>query len=117
MWESWSAVLPDGTPTSSSYNHYAFGCVADWMMRTLAGIRSEAPGFVRLRVNPDFACGLSRVSAAYDSVRGPIRVSWERKGNGVEVSVELPEGVQAVFGSGGTERPLWPGQNRFSLEL
>ena len=117
MWESWSAVLPDGTPTTASYNHYAFGCVADWMMRTLAGIRSEAPGFARVRIDPDFDCGLSRVSAAYDSVRGPIRVAWERAGNRATVRASVPAGVAAVFGGPEKERPLKPGENRFTLEL
>ncbi|MBR1623735.1 MAG: family 78 glycoside hydrolase catalytic domain, partial [Pseudobutyrivibrio sp.] len=27
MWESWGAVLEDGTTSTYSYNHYAFGCV------------------------------------------------------------------------------------------
>ena len=117
MWESWNAVLPDGTTTASSYNHYAFGCVADWMMRTLAGIRGEAPGFARLRVDPDFSCGLTGVSARYDSARGTISVRWNRKGNEIEARVVIPEGVEAVFGSGASERPLKPGENEIHVIL
>jgi alpha-L-rhamnosidase len=43
IWEGWEAIAPDGTVTDLSYNHYAFGCVDDWMYRRLAGLQLVAP--------------------------------------------------------------------------
>lgn len=113
MWESWSAILPDGTVTNSSYNHYAFGCVADWMMRKLAGIRSMAPGFSQLEIAPLFDCGLDQVEASYESVRGLIHVKWEKAENGeITITVQIPEGVEAVLVCGAERYPLESGLSR-----
>lgn len=98
MWESWSAILPDGTVTNSSYNHYAFGCVADWMMRKLAGIQNMAPGFTQIEIAPMFDCGLDQVEASYESLHGRIAVKWEKGENGTfTITAEIPEGVEAVL--------------------
>ena len=48
LWETWNAVLPDGTVQASSMNHFAFGCVGDWMMRRLACLLYTSP--------PGWAC-------------------------------------------------------------
>ena len=39
IWETWDAIRTDDVPTKVSYNHYSFGCVGDWMYRTLLGIQ------------------------------------------------------------------------------
>ena len=33
VWENWEAILPDGTVTTSSFNHYALGSVGSWIYR------------------------------------------------------------------------------------
>lgn len=33
IWESWGAISEDGTVSTYSYNHYAFGCIGEWMYR------------------------------------------------------------------------------------
>ena len=55
IWERWDSLLPDGTVNPSgmtSFNHYAFGAVADWMHRVVAGLAPAAPGYRRLRFAP-----------------------------------------------------------------
>ena len=59
MWENWMAILPDGSVTDSSYNHYAFGCVGDFIYRHIGGIQKAAPGYEKIRFAPDFSCGLT----------------------------------------------------------
>ena len=63
IWESWFAMDEDGEPFVSqmgeytftmSLNHYAFGCVDDWMFRSITGIDSIGPGFKRIRIAPRF---------------------------------------------------------------
>ena len=38
IWETWDAISPDGHVDIASFNHYAFGCVGDWMYRFVAGL-------------------------------------------------------------------------------
>ncbi len=47
IWERWDSMLPDGSINPgdmTSFNHYAFGAVADWLHRTVAGLAPAAPG-------------------------------------------------------------------------
>lgn len=117
LWETWNAVLPDGTVQASSMNHFAFGCVGDWMMRRLAGLQPTAPGFASVRIQPDFSCGLSRVKAHYDSIHGRIAVSWSRQDDEASLAVDLPQGVSAVLCIQGRERPLPPGHTQVQERL
>jgi len=46
-WERWDSLLPDGSvnPGSmTSFNHYAFGSVADWLHQKIGGLAIGAPG-------------------------------------------------------------------------
>lgn len=37
---------------SFSFNHYAFGCVLDWMVRETVGLKTLAPGFSKIEISP-----------------------------------------------------------------
>ncbi|GIJ54555.1 glycoside hydrolase family 78 protein [Virgisporangium aurantiacum] len=103
IWERWDSLLPDGTVNPgemTSFNHYAFGAVADWLHRVVAGLAPAAPGYRRVSVRPLPGGGLTHASAAFDSPYGRIAVSW-RRGSGVDserldVDVTVPPGVTAV---------------------
>jgi alpha-L-rhamnosidase len=91
VWEGWEAIRPDGTVTELSFNHYAFGCVDDWMYRRLAGLQLVEPAYRRSRIEPDFDCGLAWVSAHVDTPSGRLSSSWRRVADGhVELRVEVP---------------------------
>ena len=45
MWESWGAIAEDGAVSTYSYNHYAFGCVGEWMYRHIGGLQIIEPGY------------------------------------------------------------------------
>ena len=48
IWERWDSMLPDGTINPgpmTSFNHYAFGSIADWMHRTIGGLSALEPGY------------------------------------------------------------------------
>ncbi|GAA3681056.1 glycoside hydrolase family 78 protein [Arthrobacter ginkgonis] len=76
IWESWDAVAPDGTPRAVSMNHYAFGCVDDWLYRRVAGISPLSAGYREFLVEPDFTSGLSHVQASINSPYGRIEIAW-----------------------------------------
>ncbi|QKJ20888.1 family 78 glycoside hydrolase catalytic domain [Microbacterium hominis] len=97
MWENWAAIAPDGTPSATSFNHYAFGCVDDWLFRRIAGIRPTAPGYAEVVIEPDLDCGLSWVRAHVDTPRGRIQLAWER---GRTLELSLPPGVSGRVRTG-----------------
>lgn len=124
IWESWSAVAPDGTVGAMSFNHYAFGAVDDWMFRRLAGIEAAEPGFRRVRVAPLVDGPVDWAEGERLTPYGLVRVRWERCGEGdldaaptarprVRYEVELPAGVAGeLVGPDGAVVPLSPGPTR-----
>ena len=36
----------------NSYNHYAYGSVADWVFGVACGIQPAAPGYAEVRIEP-----------------------------------------------------------------
>ena len=95
MWEYWNGYAPDGTPDECSMNHFAFGCVGEYLYRSILGIDFAQPGFGTVRIAPDFGCGLTEVQGSYDSIWGEIGVRWKRDGELVSMQVTLPPDVEA----------------------
>lgn len=100
IWENWTAILPDGTRTKTSYNHFAFGCVGDFIYRRILGITALNPGYEKIRIMPDTDCGLTKVYGTFQSVYGEIEVSWEFYHQSGVLKAVLPPGVsgELVFG-------------------
>lgn len=95
MWEYWNGYAPDGTPDECSMNHFAFGCVGEYLYRSILGIDFARPGFGKVRIAPDFDCGLSEVDGSYDSIWGEIKVHWKRDGEMISMTVTIPPDVEA----------------------
>lgn len=95
MWETWNCIKEDGTRTHESYNHYAFGCIGEWMYETLAGIKMRKPGYRKFQIEPSFEYDLKSVSAEYESVYGTIRSEWKLEGKNGNLTVEVPVGCCA----------------------
>ena len=98
IWERWNSILPDGRihePDMNSFNHYAFGCVGEWLFGVVAGIAELESGFRRIliRPNPD---GLEFVRASYESVRGRIGVEWRKEGDRFHLLVTIPANTTAL---------------------
>ncbi|MDO4866663.1 MAG: family 78 glycoside hydrolase catalytic domain [Clostridia bacterium] len=97
MWESWGAIAEDGTVSTYSYNHYAFGCVEDWMVRHIGGLQIIEPGYKKFRVKPSFTSGLTSASVSEDTPYGVASVEWRIVGDAVCVHVEVPVNAEAVI--------------------
>ncbi|MEU1972152.1 family 78 glycoside hydrolase catalytic domain [Microbacterium sp. NPDC019599] len=112
IWESWDAVAPDGTPRPVSFNHYAFGCVDDWLYRRVAGLQPTSPGWRTVTIEPDLDSGIEWVQAHVGTPFGRLAVAWTRAGDGISVSATVPEGVRATLVAGGEEISLLSGASR-----
>jgi len=80
MGNAGTAIRWMGDPSMNSYNHYAYGAVAEWLYRYAAGIdeSSEDPGFHRIVLHPQvrrqrWAKLKPRTIRPY----GPIASNWK----------------------------------------
>jgi len=77
-WERWNGDTMRSDPSMNSYNHYAYGAVAEWIYRFAAGIDTDSgdPGFHTVTLHPDFDPRLGHLDFTYDSRFGPIHSAW-----------------------------------------
>ena len=99
MWERWNGDQMMGDPTMNSYNHYAYGAVAAWLYRYVAGIDEDPqdPGFHRILLHPQFDERIGEVDATYDSPYGAIRSHWKMTDNLTIWSVVIPSNTTALL--------------------
>lgn len=100
IWEEWSAIRPDGEVGTASFNHYAFGCVDEWLYGHLAGIRPASPGFRTSRIEPDLDADLDWVEAWQDTPYGLLKVRWERDADDpalFTIDVEVPPNTMSAL--------------------
>lgn len=107
-WERWDAVRPDGSlhqgemdteegATMTSFNHYAYGAVAAWLVGTVAGLSLDrsSPGYGHILFAPEPGGGLDHASASLNTAYGPTSIAWRLAGNAMDVTVEIPPGATA----------------------
>ena len=121
VWERWDSMLPDGSINPgemTSFNHYAFGAVADWMHRVVGGIAPLAPGYSRILIAPRPGGDLDWAATSLDTPHGTVSVRWELTPGALEVTVEIPPGTTAVVDLPGLPtREIVGGQHTFSSPL
>ncbi len=99
MWERWNGDQMMGDPSMNSYNHYAYGAVAEWLYRYAAGIdeTAEDPGFHRLVLHPQFDATLGAARATYDSPYGAVTSNWKADGNTISWDVIIPSNTTGLL--------------------
>ena len=101
IWERWNSYMIEkgmGPKGMNSFNHYAYGCVCEWIWETVAGIASDpaTPGFKHIIMKPIPDKRLGYVSAEYDSAAGLIKSAWKYEGDKWVWSFTIPEGTKAT---------------------
>ena len=109
IWERWNSYMLDsgmGPQGMNSFNHYAYGCVCEWMWETIAGIACDAenPGFSKIIMKPVPDKRLGFVKAEFDSPAGKIKSHWKYDGDTWIWEFTVPDGVTAEV--------TVPGENR-----
>jgi alpha-L-rhamnosidase len=97
MWERWNGDQMRGDPEMNSYNHYAYGAVADWVYRYAAGVDaiSNDPGFHTIFLHPNFSAKIGNIDFAYASPYGTVRSAWNVTGQRVNWNVTIPPNASA----------------------
>jgi alpha-L-rhamnosidase len=92
MWERWNGDQMKGDPSMNSYNHYAYGAVADWIYRYAAGVDTTPldAGFHTIVLHPIFDERLGWIRFDYDSSYGPIHSDWKVSGKRAEWHLTIP---------------------------
>ena len=86
IWEAWDADEATHTNRFVSFDHYAFGCVDDFIIRKIVGIDSDTPGYSHLIICPDNMGRLRNVRRIFKSENGDIRVEWDEE----HLTIEIP---------------------------
>ena len=118
VWEHWDGIKPDGTMWSTdmnSFNHYAYGAVADWMYGAAAGINSdpERPGFEHIIFRPVTDRRLDFVKASIDTRRGTVASEWRRENGRIKYIFTVPEGCGASAVIDGEKHEVGVGTHEF----
>ena len=100
IWERWNSYMIEegmGPRGMNSFNHYAYGCVCEWLWETVAGIAADPsqPGFRHIIMRPVPDRRLGHLTAEYQSAAGLIKSSWKYEGDTWRWTFTIPEGATA----------------------
>ena len=100
IWERWNSYTIEngmGPQGMNSFNHYAYGCVCQWIWETAAGISADTaePGFKHIIMKPVPDKRLGSLDAEYKSAAGLIKSSWKYEGEDWVWNFSIPEGATA----------------------
>ncbi len=106
--ESWNAF----DVHDSSYNHYSYGAVCEFLFSYVAGIKPvfEKPGYKEFILKPRVGGSFTHARAEYESIYGTIVSEWKMKGDkflyhceipaNTKAKLVLPNGQEHTLGSG-----------------
>jgi alpha-L-rhamnosidase len=97
IWELWNSdkERPEGM---NSRNHFALGCVGEWMWNNVAGLNliEEYPGFQRFLVRPLPVSDLSWAKAEYETNYGKIIIDWQIIDKVFTLKLTVPANSEAI---------------------
>ncbi len=119
IWEHWDSVREDGSMWSTSmnsFNHYAYGCVGDWLYGDAAGINADEskPGYANIVFRPLTDERLDYVKASLETRKGLVKSEWKRENGKVTYTFVVPEESTATAYIGGREYALKSGVNEIT---
>ena len=96
-WERWNGDQMRGDPSMNSYNHYAYGAVAEWMYRYGAGVDTSSTdaGFHTIYLHPNFSAKLGSMNFSYESPYGTIDSRWKVTGTTADWNFTIPANTTA----------------------
>jgi alpha-L-rhamnosidase len=112
VWERWDSFTKEhgfdgatgkNNAAMNSFSHYAFGAVAEWMFRDLAGIDTEGAGYRRIVLKPGPPAApapdvpaLDWAKAETTQARGRIASAWTMDAGRLAFNVTIPANTTAI---------------------
>lgn len=95
VWEHWDGIMEDGgfwSADMNSFNHYAYGSVADWVYQVASGIRTieDAPGYASIRFAPVPDTRLSWLTASLQTRHGLVESGWRQEDGAWRYEITTP---------------------------
>ena len=102
VWEHWDGIMENGdfwSTDMNSFNHYAYGAVADWVYEEAAGIHTveEAPGFERVKIAPKPDSRLDWLEAFIETRKGLVRSLWKQEEGRFRYEITTPSPASIVI--------------------
>lgn len=98
IWELWNSdsEKPGGM---NSRNHFALGCIGEWVWNNIGGINicDGHPGFKRVVIEPKPVEGLAWAKAGYETNYGELTVDWKVDADVFTLNVTIPANSTAVI--------------------
>lgn len=116
VWEHWDGIMENGdfwSADMNSFNHYAYGAVADWVYGVAAGITpaEDAPGYAKVCIAPHPDARLDWLSASVDTRRGLVSSKWSKQEGFWRYEIVTP--VEAQVTIAGKTETVAPGSYLF----
>ncbi len=93
IWEHWDGIKQDGSfwsDSMNSYNHYAYGSVADFMYTKIGGITPLEAGYKRILIKPVLDKRISHAKTSIETVYGTLGTDWRVNGDKFVLNVVIP---------------------------
>jgi len=120
IWEHWDGIMQDGgfwSRDMNSFNHYAYGSVADWMYGVAAGIQvcEDEPAYEKVCIEPHPSEKLDWFEASVETRHGLVSSRWSKvHTGGWRYDIVTP--VQAKIRLGGKVHKVPAGSYVFHQE-
>lgn len=106
IWEAWDADNAKREHRYVSFDHYAFGCVDDFVCRKIAGISVDDAEHRHFHIEPYPTERLTCCKRSWESESGKVTVEWNPDG----LQVQIPANTTATVVWGGKTYELGSGQ-------
>lgn len=123
MWERWNCINEDGSFSNvsmTSFNHYAYGAVADWLYGNAAGIKilPDGAGYSHISISPIPSEKLGFVNCKVDTVKGEVVSNWYYKKDHIHYEITVPNGTVAELSlPDGVKKTLHSGSYLFTTKI
>ena len=122
IWERWNSYTLEygmGPKGMNSFNHYAYGCVCEWLWETAAGISADPakPGFEHIIMKPVPDRRLGHLEAEYKSASGVIKSAWRYEGDEWVWEFKIPEGSTASVTLPGDDKSEEYGSGEYCVRV
>lgn len=102
IWEHWDGIMENGefwSADMNSFNHYAYGSVADWLYEVVAGILPLQPGFKEIQIAPKIDARLGWADCSIDTRNGTVSSKWVIDGSTVRYDITTPVNASIIINS------------------
>ena len=101
IWERWDSYYPERGFQSTfmtSFNHFAFGSVGEWIYKAILGINLDEnqPGYKHIIIKPQPGGTLTWAKGHYNSIHGKIEVNWKLEDKNFNLEVTIPVNTTAT---------------------